>query len=195
MNGGRVGALLAVMAGFSLAAVEPLLTDIRLIGGGGPRQYVGEGDSARFDTAVDVAGQFVWSLDEIAPQGSWYFGVQGAFGDRRDNDTDFSLSTIVGSALAGFAVSPEGMENFHAELGAQAGIGAAIGRGGSSNEVSPLIEGGAHGGLYLTWEQLQVGIDLGYRLAITHLDPGTGSSEYLMLRGITAVFVLGMRIE
>lgn len=187
-----VAVALCVTPGF---AEEPLLTDVRLLIGTATRDYTADSEDARFDRSFEVAAQFLWSFTEIAPQGSWFVGVQGAFADRSGGDQSFSLSTLTLSGLAGFALAPEGMEYLHVELGLIGGVGGAIARSPVSDDLAPWMEGGVRAAAMVTWKQLQVGIDLGYRLGLTHVDPGTGSSDYLMVRGLVVGLSLGVRIE
>lgn len=191
----RSAILLAAATATGLSAQEPLMTDLRLTLGGGQRDYDVAGADARFDDGLDVALQFLWSRNELAPSGSFFFGGQAAFADRRDDDIDFALSTFTVSGLAGFAVAPEGFEFFHAEIGVIGGLGGAMSRGAGGDEVSPWIEGGVRAAGILTWEQLQVGLEIGYRMGLAQLDVGTGSRETFALRGLTAALGLGMRIE
>lgn len=187
--------LVVVGLAFGLCAEEPLMTDLRLTLGGGQRDYDVSGADARFDDGIDVALQFLWSRNELAPSGSFFFGGQAAFADRRDDDTDLALSTLTVSGLAGFAVAPEGYEFFHAEVGVIGGLGGAMSRRSGGDEFSPWIEGGVRAAGVLTWEQLQISLELGYRMGLAQLDVGTGSRETFALRGITAALGLGMRIE
>lgn len=176
-------------------AEEPLLTDARLLVGTATRDYTAEGDDARFDRSFEVAAQFLWSFTEIAPQGSWFIGAQGSFADRSGGEASFSLSTLTLSGLAGFALAPEGMEYLHVELGLMGGVGGAIARSPVSDDLAPWLEGGVRAAAVVTWKQLQAGIDVGYRLGLTHVDPGTGSSDYLLVRGLVIGLSLGVRIE
>lgn len=183
------------LGGTPAFAEEPLLTDARLIIGTATRDYTAEGNDAHFERSFEVAAQFLWSFTEIAPQGSWFIGAQGSFADRSGGDASFSLSTLTLSGLAGFALAPEGMEYLHVELGLTGGVGGAIARSPVSDDLSPWLEGGVRAAAIVTWKQLQAGLELGYRLGMTHVDPGTGSTDYLMVRGLVAGLSLGVRIE
>src|SRR5690606_28413158 len=128
------------------------------------RDYSAGGDNARFDRSFEVATQFLWSFTEIAPQGSWFVGGQGAFADRSGGDQSCSLSTLTLSGLAGFALAPEGMAYFHVELGLIGGVGGAIARSPVSDDIAPWLEGGVRATAIVTWKQMQLGLDMGYRL-------------------------------
>lgn len=190
-----VGPLGLVIGATSLSALEPLMTDLRLYGGGGMRSYTADGTSGSFDRSLDVGIQFAWSTEELSPQGSWFYGFQGEFSDREDESTSFTLNSLVASVMIGYAASPVGYDYFHAEIGAIGGLGAAVTRTIPGDMVAPVIEAGLRGGLYVTWSTMQIGLDLGYQLGATAVKVAGGSTKPLITRGFTSALSFGLRIE
>ncbi len=187
---------LAMVIGMApIAAEEPLMTDVRLLIGTASSDYTVSGGNDHFSRSFEVAAQFLWSVAEIAPSGAWFLGAQGSFADRNDGTGSFSLSTLTLSGLAGYALSPEDMDWLHVELGVIGGVGGAIARSPVSDDLAPWIEGGVRAAAVVTWKKLQAGVDAGYRLGLTHADPGTGSADYLLVRGLVIGVSFGLRIE
>lgn len=187
---------MAIAVGMASAqAEEPLMTDVRLLIGTASSDYTVDGGDEHFSRSFEVAAQFLWSVAEIAPSGAWFLGAQGSFADRNDGTGSFSLSTLTLSGLAGYALSPEDMDWLHVELGVLGGVGGAIARSPVSDDLAPWLEGGVRAAAVVTWKKMQAGVDAGYRLGITHVDPGTGSSDYLLARGLVVGVSFGLRIE
>jgi len=178
-----------------IAAENPLMTDVRLTIGIPAANYASDGGSDSFSSGIEVAAQFLWSRSELVPKGSWFIGGQAAFAEHDGGPNNFSLSTVTAAGLAGYAVAPESMPNLHVEIGLLGGIGGAIAQTGSTTQLAPWLEAGLRSAAMITWEQLQVGLELGYRLGLTRIDAGTGSSEMFLSRGIVVALSLGMRVE
>ncbi len=190
----RIAAIMGVAAGV-FAAENPLMTDVRFTIGIPAAEYAASEGNDRFSNGIEVAAQFLWSRTELVPTGSWFIGGQAAFAEHNGGPNDFSLSTVTAAGLAGYAISPQSMPALDIEIGLLGGLGGAIAHAGNSTQIAPWLEGGLRTAAIVSWEQLQVGIELGYRLGLTHIDAGTGSAEIFLSRGIVAALAIGIRIE